>query len=327
MDLGNQIEYKQFGFQVEELVETDEAWIIKGWAATYTEDREKDTFHPGAFWRSVEKRHNEMLKLRGVSGVKFLFAHKQDVIIGTPLVMREDTSRGLWVEASFLKDDDFPEARRCYKLAKLKLLDKFSVGYIAIKATPLIKVKGQKRDIYEADILEFSLLSIPMNETADVEEVKCLGSEIIVDETIPEEEPEMTELEMKTLGEVVANAVKEAVREAFAEVAVKQEEVETKAEEPVVAEEVPVEVKAEAEPEVEQPVAQEVVEQIAEVEVVAAKSGAEIVEIKSMIQELLEWKHAQTAEVETKSASQTEEKGLRESLSELQAILCEGNSK
>lgn len=338
MQIQEAVEYKQFSFDQVELVETDEAWIVKGWAATYAPDRELDVFHPGAFWRSVKKRHDDMMASRGVSGVKFLFAHKQDVIIGTPLVMREDLKKGLWVEASFLKDDDFPEARRAWKLAKLMLLDAFSVGYTVVRANPMAKVKGQKRDIFEADILEFSLLSIPMNETATVEEVKSLDNETIPNHT--EEETPMTELEMKSLSDLIVAAVKDAVREELSLVAAQAPaDVEVKAVEAEVEE--PGEVEVSLTPEQ----VQDVMEQVAQgssgaVEdcgagcAVEYKSVQEIVEIKSMLCELLEWKNAQgTVEVKAveveipETDNLVEEKGYLASLRELQAIFCEGKAQ
>ena len=207
-------EYKQLDLAEYELEEDDESWTIKGWAATYDWDRGADKIEPGAMLDSIERRHNRRLQAGKISEVKFLYQHDEKLIIGTPLVMIEDLEKGLWVEAKFIKDDDFPEARRAYKLAKMGYLISFSIGYLTLDSEPRVKVKGQKRLLKKIDIMEFSLVAIPMNEFADVEEVKALDDQITQEHL--EEENEMSEAEMSALLSAISEVVKTSVAEALA---------------------------------------------------------------------------------------------------------------
>lgn len=224
-------EYKRVDLPEYEIVEDENSWTIKGWAATYDWDRGADKIVPGAMQDSVKKRHQDRIAAGKVSEVKFLWNHDEVKIIGTPMVMFEDTSKGLWVEAKFIKDDDFPEARRAYKLAKMGLLVSFSIGYITLESKPKVKVKGQPRLLKKIDVVEFSLVAIPMNEFADVEEVKALDDTITKDQ--PEEEIEMSEAEFKSLVDQLVDAVRGAVLEALTPPVEVDKEVEAAVEEPV----------------------------------------------------------------------------------------------
>lgn len=241
-------EYKQIDLVDYEITEDDDSWTIKGWAATYDWDRGADKIVPGAMIESIKRRHQDRINAGRVSEVKFLYQHKEECIIGTPLVMIEDMEKGLWVEAKFIKDDDFPEARRAYKLAKMGYLVSFSIGYLTLDSEPRVKVKGQPRLLKKIDILEFSLVAIAMNEFADVEEVKMLDTAIT--QEFQEEEYEMSEAELKSLAEQLVQAVRGAVLEALTPA--EPEAVET-VEEAAVAEEVAekAEVAEIVEPEVE----------------------------------------------------------------------------
>lgn len=228
-------EYKQIDLVDYEITEDDDSWTIKGWAATYDWDRGADKIVPGAMLESIKRRHQDRIDAGRVSEVKFLYQHKEECIIGTPLVMIEDLEKGLWVEAKFIKDEDFPEARRAYKLAKMGYLVSFSIGYLTLDSEPRVKVKGQPRLLKKIDVLEFSLVAIAMNEFADVEEVKMLN-EAITQES-QEEENEMSEAELKSLAEQLVQAVRGAVLEALTPAAEETVEPEVEAATDVASEE------------------------------------------------------------------------------------------
>lgn len=211
-------ERKSYQFSIEE--SDDEQLTISGFVSTFDEDRSLDTVHPEAYNRWLAYHHDYPVSQGLPSNVKFLWQHKETEVIGYPIEMKVVPGRGLWVKACFLNDDDFPTARKAYKLAKLGLVNRFSIGYLVHNAEPKTKTKGKKRLLKEIEVLEFSLVTIPDNDAAQVLAVKNKENSM--------------ETELKNLREDVLNAIKDTVREvvetelkAFLNKEVEAESVET----------------------------------------------------------------------------------------------------
>ena len=151
-------------------------WRICGYISTYAVDRKRERVHYGASTDYLNYRHSQRIAAGQLSGVRFLWQHQQPNIIGWPEVI-EERPEGIWVEAVFIKDDDFPDARRAYKLAKWGLITDFSIGYIVLKESAGKDQYGPVRELLLLDIQEFSLVTIPMNPEANVYAVKALELE------------------------------------------------------------------------------------------------------------------------------------------------------
>jgi len=165
------LEFKSCRFEMSDLRENGGAWVICGYITTHNTDRKRERVMPGAPDAALNRRHTERI-LQGLkSGVRFLWHHDQEVIIGFPTVMRIDP-KGVYVEAEFLQDEDFVEARKAYKLAKMGLLTDFSIGYTVLRESKGNDGLGPTRDLDEIDIQEFSVVVVPMNPEANVTEVK-----------------------------------------------------------------------------------------------------------------------------------------------------------
>lgn len=170
------LEFKSCRFEMSDLRENEGAWVICGYITTHNTDRKRERVMPGAPDAALEKRHTERI-LQGLkSGVRFLWHHDKEVIIGFPTVMRVDP-KGVYVEAEFLQDEDFVEARKAYKLAKMGLLTDFSIGYTVLRESKGNDGLGPTRDLDEIDIQEFSVVVVPMNPEANVTEVKSQDEE------------------------------------------------------------------------------------------------------------------------------------------------------
>lgn len=170
------LEFKSCRFEMSDLRESEDAWVICGYISTYDTDRKRERVRPGAPDKALQSRHTERIMQGLKSGVRFLWHHDQEVILGWPTVMRVDV-KGVYVEATFLKDEDFPEARKAYKLAKLGLITDFSIGYTVLQESKGNDGLGPTRDLDEIDIQEFSLVVVPMNPAANVTEVKSQDEE------------------------------------------------------------------------------------------------------------------------------------------------------
>lgn len=170
------LEFKSCRFEMSDLREDEGAWVICGYITTHNTDRKRERVMPGAPDNALRMRHTERV-LQGLkSGVRFLWHHDQEVIIGFPTVMRIDP-KGVYVEAEFLQDEDFVEARKAYKLAKMGLLTDFSIGYTVLRESKGNDGLGPTRDLDEIDIQEFSVVVVPMNPEANVTEVKSQDEE------------------------------------------------------------------------------------------------------------------------------------------------------
>ena len=104
---------------------------------------------------------------------KFLLHHDTRNVVGVFEQMNED-DRGLFVKGRFNLEKQL--GREALSDVKMGALDGLSIGYVARKV-----VRDDKtgiRTIKEADILEASLVTFPMNEDARVSAVKSIAAQI-----------------------------------------------------------------------------------------------------------------------------------------------------
>lgn len=150
------MEYKALQFKAEDV--DGDSRMISGYASTYDLDQGGDIIVKGAFAKTLETNSKR---------VKVLWQHNSQMPIGRPLSMVED-ERGLYVQSYIAKTRQGDEA---LELAREGIIDSMSIGYVVRDAD--YKDDGV-RLIKELDLMEYSLVTWPMNEAAVITGVKSL---------------------------------------------------------------------------------------------------------------------------------------------------------
>lgn len=149
---------------IEEKAITDDrdVWTITGYGSVFNNtDLGNDVVVPGAFKSSLEKHGLPLL----------LFNHKMDdAPIGTITEAKED-NRGLWFKAELPKDDAFVSGRIIPQL-KRRGLRGTSIGYKATQKET--RRSDGARLLKQVRLFEISVVNMPMNPLASVENVKGL---------------------------------------------------------------------------------------------------------------------------------------------------------
>lgn len=164
-------------------------WHFEGWASTYTQDREGDTMIKGCFDESVENQNT----------LPLLFNHSTNTVIGKlELSVKEN---GLWAKGTFNLND--PRASNTYDLVKMRALTAMSIGFIVKDYEPKEKHRPFGGwNIKKAEVVETSIVTVPANSEALIENVKSMmaGSE---------------KEESQKLYKMVCEAVEKSVSRAF----------------------------------------------------------------------------------------------------------------
>jgi len=150
------VEYKAIQFKADD-VDSDSR-IISGYASTYDLDQGGDIIVRGAFAKTLETGSNR---------VKVLWQHDSQQPIGRPQKMQED-DKGLFVESYIAKTRQGDEA---LELAREGIIDSMSIGYQVNDSE--YKDDGV-RVIKELTLMEYSLVTWPMNEAAVITGVKSI---------------------------------------------------------------------------------------------------------------------------------------------------------
>lgn len=150
------MEYKAVEFKADD-VDADSR-IISGYASTYDLDQGGDIITRGAFEKTLET---------GFKKVKVLWQHNSQMPIGRPESMEED-EKGLFVRSYIAKTRQGDEA---LELAREGIIDSMSIGYMVNDAD--YKDDGV-RVIKQLTLMEYSLVTWPMNEAAVITGVKSL---------------------------------------------------------------------------------------------------------------------------------------------------------
>lgn len=159
-----QMKTKTFDFEVTSTKEFERNGqrfgTIKGYASTFGNvDRGGDRVMRGAFKNSIEQ-----LKQRD-RPIRMLWHHNMDQLIGGFREFSED-EKGLYVEGDI--NLDVQKGKEAFSLAKQGVLTDMSIGYLIRESESVNNVLELK----EVDLLEISLVSEPMNQQANITEVK-----------------------------------------------------------------------------------------------------------------------------------------------------------
>lgn len=138
---------------------------IEAYASTWDKDLGGDTITKGAFAKTIKERFASGQK----RDIKVLWQHDMSSPLGLPIHMEED-SKGLYTVS---KISDTPLGQQAMQLARDGVVDKMSIGYDSIKS----KDDGTGgRILSELKLYEYSLVTFPMNEKADILQAKDMKS-------------------------------------------------------------------------------------------------------------------------------------------------------
>lgn len=158
----------QYGlaFPISEVKATGDAWTVEGYASTYGNvDHGGDVVLRGAFDDSLKSDRR----------VRFLLGHDQTKILGTPVDLHSD-EKGLWSKFKISKTS---LGQDVHTLLKDGALDSFSIGYIPTE----FEFDDQGvRLLKQIELLETSLVAVPMNDEALVTGVKQKDSELSMED-------------------------------------------------------------------------------------------------------------------------------------------------
>tara|TARA_R110000772_G_C13310322_1_gene440412 strand:- start:18263 stop:19060 length:798 start_codon:yes stop_codon:yes gene_type:complete len=150
-------------FKIKAIEEEDEGFFIfEGFASTFGNvDSDGDIIHKGAFLESLKKRMPVVL-----------WQHNRQEPIGMPVTL-EETDEGLFIRARLPKADTFVSGRVIPQM-KVGSITKMSIGFFILEANEEKIDDRWILNITKVDLLEFSLVTFPANDQADVTAFKSL---------------------------------------------------------------------------------------------------------------------------------------------------------
>lgn len=148
-------------FKIDEIKASDAGWEVAGYASTFGNiDHGGDVVMRGAFDATVEAWRAGRQKIR------FLWAHDTWQVLGVPKELKAD-DRGLFGTFKISKTNLGEDV---HTLLKDGAVDSFSIGYIP---TEVEFDDVGTRKLLAVDLLEVSVVAIPMNDKAEVTRVKA----------------------------------------------------------------------------------------------------------------------------------------------------------
>ena len=148
-----------------ELKTRDEGWTVEGYCSTWDLDLGGDVVVPGAYRKTLADGHR----------VRFLYAHQPDQVLGVPLSLGEDR-RGLYGKFKISRTARGEDVRT---LLLDQAIDSFSVGYV-VRDHEVERATGVRR-LKEIELLEVSLVALPMNPQAVVTSAKAAQRKSLVE--------------------------------------------------------------------------------------------------------------------------------------------------
>src|SRR4030095_3619393 len=140
-----------------ELKTRDEGWRVEGFVSTYDRDLGGDGWAPGACCPTLRDGHR----------LRFLYSHDPQQVLGTPLSLEEDGRKGLFGTFRISKT---PLGETVRTLLLDGALGSFSIGYRVVDSDQ--DAKAGVRRLKDVDLLEVSVVAMPMNTAALVTAAK-----------------------------------------------------------------------------------------------------------------------------------------------------------
>lgn len=160
-------------FEMKNLHEDEDFFTFEGFAATFGNiDRGNDRIIRGAFLESIEDLKSKAVPIRNTEFHKLmpiLWQHDPHTPIGSFIEIRED-HRGLFVKGIMPKSDTFVTGRVMPQIDVSSISD-MSIGF---RIEDLDIINGV-RELKKIKLFETSLVTIPMNEEANITAFKSVG--------------------------------------------------------------------------------------------------------------------------------------------------------
>lgn len=162
------MERKQFDVRME-FKEITADGRFSGYASTFGGDPDSygDVIAPGAFTDSLARNGY------GGNGIKMLWQHDTDDVIGVWSMLREDP-RGLYVEGQLALG--VQRGKEAYELLKLGAVNAMSIGFRVNRFSE--DREKEVRTLEEIDLYEISLVTFPANTSATILSVKTSVREV-----------------------------------------------------------------------------------------------------------------------------------------------------
>ena len=144
----------------------DETGRFSGYASVFNVlDAQREMVAPGAFYTSLKQWEQ-----RGRTP-SLLWQHHMDCPIGHWETLRED-KHGLWGEGRLLMS--IQKAQEAYELLKAGAVRGLSIGFRPIHAA--MNPKTKIRTHYQVDLVEISLVTLPANREAQIQNIKKVSN-------------------------------------------------------------------------------------------------------------------------------------------------------
>lgn len=161
-------------FEIKQLEEEGEFFTFKGYASTFGNvDRGGDVILPGAFVDSIAE-----MKQAG-DFLPAVWQHSSRDPVGIYTAFLEDL-KGLWVEGKLPKADTFVSGRVVPQM-KVGSVRKLSIGYSVWMDGGSFEIRDEIRYISKLKLWEVSLVTIPMNNEANITEIKSFDFKSLSD--------------------------------------------------------------------------------------------------------------------------------------------------
>jgi len=169
------METKQFGGNVIEVKQVERngvpVGIVAGYIATWDIDRGADKFERGAFAEDIERHRMDNRPVR-------LKDHHGRTVGGFPIATVREDERGLYGEGEI--NLEVQQGREAYSLAKQGVLSDFSIGY----SVSDYREENGVRVITKAMLWEGSVVDEPMNQAANIVQVKAMTADEVKEWTV-----------------------------------------------------------------------------------------------------------------------------------------------
>lgn len=154
------LKHRQVGFKADKVADDG---TFSGYGSVFgNTDFGGDIVAPGAFADTIKR-----IKASG-DPLPALWQHRSDSPIGAYDVLAED-DHGLKLDG-FLLIDDLPLAKQAHALMKRRIVKGLSIGYYVEKSN--FNEKTGVLTLQKLDLREISIVTFPMNDLAQIEEVK-----------------------------------------------------------------------------------------------------------------------------------------------------------
>lgn len=162
-DIGRDMDFKSIRFEIKEV---SDSGTIQGYGSIFGNvDLGDDIVMPGAFSESLQENS------RSGDMPIMLFQHSRDMPCGQWDQMTEDGA-GLFCRGKFFLDEDIPEGRKAYALAKRNAFKGLSIGYRVKEFEYRQDGARTVRVLKKLELREVSPVLWPMNPLARITGVK-----------------------------------------------------------------------------------------------------------------------------------------------------------